>query len=601
MAGQPKAPFYLVLGVVVLGLVGFGIYRADIFAPKAPAPPGPQVKGGGGGGSNAGATQGAPASGGQTVTGETPDPHVEEPSNVGITTVQEYKFRSAERLPPITGKSDYKPLEDNTVRFALNVWAGWGPIILANDGFKPGKIWTTPDGQEFKVELVLIDNPFNMQEAFVSGDVHIGWGTLDMIPLFVDRIVGADGKPTDTRVMPRIYQQIDWSNGGDGIVVRDSIKSVANLRGKQMVLAQNSPSHYFALNMLVAGGLHPSEVKMIYTEDAFQAAAAFNDQKNIAAAVSWAPDIYNLSDIPGNRMLVTTAQANKLIADIWFARADFAKDKPGIIEGLVRGIFDGMADLKDDAKKQRCAQLMAEGYNIPPTETIKMFADAHNTNWAENYQFFMNQNNPANFEHVWRQAYTLYRQVGNISNTPVAFDQVMDFSIIEKLGKEEKYKKQRSEYDVRFAPKPTNVVVESDEIVKNTVIIHFYPNSWDLGKKIAEEVDGKTVERLYDPNVSFVLEHIAQLASQFGAARVVISGHTDASMKGQAPADLVKELSLNRANAVKEALLQKYESFDPNQFNVEGVGWDRPADPSDPDNQAKNRRVEVTIFAAEKG
>ena len=55
-----------------------------------------------------------------------------------------------------------------------------------------------------------------------------------------------------------IYQQVDWSNGGDGIVVRENIKTVADLRGKTIVLAQNSPSHYFVLNMLVDGGVQPS-------------------------------------------------------------------------------------------------------------------------------------------------------------------------------------------------------------------------------------------------------------------------------------------------------------------------------------------------------
>ena len=30
------------------------------------------------------------------------------------------------------------------------------------------------------------------------------------------------------------------------------------------------------------------------------------------------------------------------------------------------------------------------------------------------------------------------------------------------------------------------------------------------------------------------------------------------------------------------------------------MGWDRPADPNDPDNHAKNRRVEVKVFTAEK-
>ena len=29
----------------------------------------------------------------------------------------------------------------------------------------------------------------------------------------------------------RVYQQIDWSNGGDGIVVRDAVKTVSDLRG----------------------------------------------------------------------------------------------------------------------------------------------------------------------------------------------------------------------------------------------------------------------------------------------------------------------------------------------------------------------------------
>ncbi len=61
-----------------------------------------------------------------------------------------------------------------------------------------------------------------MQDAYAAGEVHIGWGTLDMVPLFVERIVGPDGTPKDSRVMPRIYQQVDWSNGGDGIVVRET-------------------------------------------------------------------------------------------------------------------------------------------------------------------------------------------------------------------------------------------------------------------------------------------------------------------------------------------------------------------------------------------
>ena len=580
MAGQPKASFYLVLAVVVAGLVAFAVYRADIFAPKAKERAAGKID---------------PGQLGQQTKAELPDT-----ASPSITTVKEYAFKPAERLPEIKGTSAYKPLEENTVQFALNVWAGWGPIILANNGFKPGMVWKTPDGKEFRVELVLIDDPAAMIAAYASGQVHIGWGTLDMVPLFVDAMVDKTGKPKDSRVMPRIYQQIDWSSGGDGIVVRESVKNVANLRDKQLVLAQNSPSQYFALNMLVAGGVQPSEVNMVYTNTAFEAAAAFAANKGIAGVVSWSPDIYNLEKVKGNRMLVTTQTANKLIADVWFARADFAKDHPGIIEGLVRGIFDAMERLKKPDQKQVCSKLMAAGYNIPAEDAMGMFNDAHNTNWAENYQFFLNQNNPTNFERIWRQSYYLYRQIGTIQNTPVRFDQVMDFSVIQKLGNEDKYKSQRDEYQIQLAPKTVGEIrAESPEILTNTVVIHFSPNDWDLHKMISRQVNGQTVEELYDPNVDNVLEGIGKLVGQFGAARMVIEGHTDSSLRGRVSTDLVKELAMSRANAVREALVKKY-NFEPTRFVVDGMGWDRPADPKSPFDHAKNRRVEIKIYPAEK-
>ena len=591
MGGGPKAPFYIALLLVVGGLVYFAMNRSDLLAPRGtrenqPASPG---------------TEGQKVTPGVTPVPTPPgDAGAEAADTTSVTTVKEYSFRPSERLPEVKGIAGYKPLADNTVRFALNVWAGWGPIILANNGFKPGKVWKTPDGKDFKVELVLIDNPVAMRDAYAVGEVHIGWATLDMVPLFMEGFVDSTGKSRDSRVMPRIYQQIDWSSGGDGIVVRENIKTVADLRGKKLVLAQNSPSHYFALNMLVSGGVQPSEVQMVFTDDAFQAAAAFNAQKDIAGAVSWAPDIYNLEKIRGNRMLVNTSTANKLIADVWFARADFAKDNPGIVEGLVRGIFDAMQELKNEDAKKRLAELMAQGYNIPATEALNMLGDAHNTNWGENAQFFINQNNPTNFERIWNQAYYLYRRIRAITHQPVPFDQVMDFSLIEKLGKEPKYASQKDEYQIKLAPATvSDIRGESDEILTNTIIIHFYPNSWDLLKKVTKEVDGKKVEELYDPRVDFVLEEVGRLVGQFGAARIIIEGHTDSSMKGQTPESVVKELSMNRANAVKEALVRKFK-LNPNQFAVDGIGWDRPADRGDPDNQAKNRRVEVRIFSAEK-
>jgi len=297
--------------------------------------------------------------------------------------------------------------------------------------------------------------------------------------------------------------------------------------------------------------------------------------------------------------LVTTSTANKLIADVWFARADFAKDNPDVLEGLARGIFDAMVDLKAQDGKQKVAKLMSTGYSIPESDALGMLGDAHSTNYAENREFFLNQNNPTNFERTWTTAYFLYKKIGAVTEQ-TAFDQVMDFSILQKLASEGKYASQKNEYDVHFAPASAGSIQgEKNEILTKTIVIHFFPNSWDLNKKVTRNTDGKDVEELYDPNVSFVVEEVGKLAGQFGAARIVIEGHSDASMKGQVPKSLVQELSTNRANSVKEALVRKFPTLQPNQFSATGIGWDRPADPSDPDNGAKNRRVEIKVYPAE--
>jgi NitT/TauT family transport system substrate-binding protein len=567
--GQPRPAFYVAVLLVVLGLVGLALWRYGAIGPKSQT--------------------------GQFSADELRKMQTgaEAADSSGITTVKEYNYVAATRLPEVKGISSYKPMADRTVRFAINVWAGWSPIILANNGFKAGKAWKTPGGKDFKLELVLIDDPIAMRDAYAAGNLHVGWATLDMLPLFLE------GLRKDSRVMPRVYQQVDWSNGGDGIVVRDAIKTMADLRGKTVVLAQNSPSHFFILNALINAGVQPAEVEFKFTQDAFQAAAAFNADKRLAGCVSWAPDIYNLEKVKGNHMLVTTSTANKLIADVWFARADFAKDNPDIMEGITRGIFDAMVELKSQEAKQKVSKLMAAGYSIPEGDALGMLGDAHSTNYAENRDFFLNQNNPTSFERTWTTAYFLYKRINAVTEqTP--FDQVMDFSIIQKLGSEPKYSTQKNEYDIQFAPASAGTVQgEKDEILTKTVVIHFFPNSWDLNKKVTRNTDGKEVEELYDPHVGFVVEEIGKLAGQYGAARIVIEGHTDASMKASVPKSLVQELSLNRANSVKESILRKFPSLQPNQFSTAGLGWDRPADSADPDNSAKNRRVEVKVYPAE--
>ncbi|MBN2511466.1 MAG: ABC transporter substrate-binding protein [Sedimentisphaerales bacterium] len=530
------------------------------------------------------------------VPGPTPGaaeaPAVEEQDLSGVTTVKEYKYVPAERLPAVKGVSQYKwDADQKVLRFSYNVWAGWLPVIAANHGVKPNDESVFFKKYGFRVEMVLMDDPVTARDAFAAGEVHTLWGTADMMVLFAPELV------RDSRISPRIVQQIDWSNGGDGIVVRNTIKSVADLRGKTIALAQNSPSEYYLTSLLLSAGMKPADIRPKYTATAFEAAAAFVADKSVDACVSWAPDIYNIPDrVAGTRILCSTAESNKLIADVYAVRADFQRDHPEVVEGLVAGIFEGMDMVKDSP--EQAAGWMAEAFGMKVEEVMGMRNDAHPTNFAENVQFFLNASNPTNFERTWQNASYVYRELGRI-NSPVPFDQIMDFSVIQKLEKAGTFAHQKDESIATFTPASYKVIQAEAPILTQTIRINFYPNSSNPYEPARDQIGTIIQGKLYDPGVDATLEQVARLAGQFDRAVVLIEGHTDSSMKGRVPVQAVKDLSLSRAEAIKQALIDKYK-FEPNKFIVQGAGWDKPADMNDPLNQVLNRRVEINVYPPEQ-
>jgi NitT/TauT family transport system substrate-binding protein len=519
-------------------------------------------------------------------------PETEAPDTTGVTTVKEYKYVPADRLPPVKGVSQYVwDTNEKILHFTYNVWAGWLPVIAANGGVKPNADSIFAKKYGFRVQMDLMDDPVAARDAFAAGKVHTLWGTADMIVLMAPELV------KDSRTAPRVVQQIDWSNGGDGIVVRSTIKSVADLRGKTITLAQNSPSEYYLNSLLLSAGMTPKDVRPKFTATAFEAAAAFVADKKVDACVSWAPDIYNIPErVAGTRILSSTQDANKLIADVYAIRADFVRDHPEVVEGLVAGIFEGMDLIKD--KPEQACKWMADAFGMKPEDIMGMRNDFHSTNFEENRQFFTNSSNPTNFERTWKGASYVYRELGRI-DAPVPFDQVMDFSFIETLKKKGTFAHQKDESVATFTPSSFRKTQAEAPILTQTIRINFFPNSANPYEPARDDFNNVVQGKLYDPNVNATLDRVAQLAGQFARAVILIEGHADSSMKGRVPVEAVLQLSRERAEAIKRALIDKFK-FDPNKFTVQGKGWDVPADSGDPNNQVLNRRVEISVFPPEQ-
>ena len=562
-------PLGLIITIVlILGLVGLGVYLVYGKKAKEEATKGEEVE---------------PAKDEEQL--------LEAPDGGSITTVREYKYIPGERLPPVKGVSNYEwDKKEKVLKFAYNVWIGWLPIVAANRGTTANEDSVFFKKHGFKVELVLIDDPVTARDAFASGNVHTLWGTMDMQVLFAPELM------RDSRTAPRITQLVDWSNGGDGIVVRKHVKSVRDLKGRTIVCAQNSPSEYFVTTLLLSSGLSPNDVKMKYTSTAFEAAAAFVADKNIDAVVSWAPDIYTIPEkLAGTKILSTTAEANKVIADVYAFRADFYRDHPEIVKGFMEGVFEGMDYAKEHSEE--VAGWMADAFGMPQEEVVAMMADAHMTNFAENAQFFLNQNNPTNFERTWKNAAIVYKELGRI-DAPVPFDKVMDFSILKEFQKKGKFAHHKDESVTTFSPQDYEKVKAESPILTQTIRINFFPNSSNLYELARDDVGVALKGKLYDPSVDATLERVARLSGQFGRCVILITGHTDSSMKGRVPYAAVKKLSTDRAESVKASLIQKYK-FDPNKFIIEGMAWDKPGDPNEPLNQALNRRTEIKVLPPE--
>src|SRR5215468_2816421 len=456
----------IVLTLLVLGVVGFGVYRwwdkiAPQTRPQNQSVDVAQVK------KDIEAAKVAPA---------------DIPLLIG-TNAATLVQRSG--IPAVTGISDYaKTMKDGkpVVEFPINIWPGWAPIIVANQGMEPNDQSVFAKKYGFYVRLSIVDDPVKARDLFAAGQSHVLWGTLDMIALFAPELI------KDSRTVPVVCQQVDWSGGGDGIVARGELRSINDFRmqngkRKKLILAQNSPSHYLIMSLLIDAGIDPGDVEFKWAADAPSAAKIFLQDSSFDAFVGWSPDIYNITDrMKSTRLVVTTSTANHLIADVWAVRNDFYRDHPDTVAGLVRGIFEGVDAVR--ANPTNAARALATAFKIPEEDCRKMIGkdggiaegDAHLTNYRENAKFFLDPFNPANFEVVWNSASTIYKSLGTIPTTvPVA--KVKASAIL--AGMADAYKEVRDLSQPTFKPDALmkmNPEAGSGQVLTKAVMISFEPN-----------------------------------------------------------------------------------------------------------------------------
>ncbi len=134
----------------------------------------------------------------------------------------------------------------------------------------------------------------------------------------------------------------DFSNGGDGVVLRDNVSSAAGLKGQALGLPTEAISLYLTHLYLVKNGMSLNDVKLINVPGEF-VSKAYIANNSLAGIVGWNP---NLDDAvaAGGKLAATSADFPENIFDCICVNKESLKNNRGAYVEFLKGWFKAVND-----------------------------------------------------------------------------------------------------------------------------------------------------------------------------------------------------------------------------------------------------------------
>lgn len=480
-------------------------------------------------------------------------------------TVASRDSEDAGILPPSNPSRDSSPgpKDSKTIVIGVNDFGGAYPGVVANDGAKAGpNSFFTKAG--INVEIRLIRGSKERLQAFDSGDVDVMLLSLDyfanLVPVYKEK--GVDIKA---------FLMADWSRGNLGIVAKPGIKSIEDLKNAKIATTRNTPTHYFLLNLLKRSNLSPTDVEkvksnLIFASKTPQAGEIFQRGEADAVAI-WEPHLSQSAVAGKGHVLVSTATATNLIADVLFARTDYLNSHEAEIQKLVHEWFAGVKACEKDTTS--AVSVIAKAFKQTDDETRGVLSKIKPTTYADNRVFFGLEREDAPFISLFDDASRVWQSEGVIkSMSPAAPSRYM--KPLEIMGKEFGSEQVVEKFAFTGGPKQATA-----PLLTKSVSVYF-PSSGDH----------------LDPNAKKVVDAFAEVVAQFGNAFVRVEGNTD----NEGPRESNVSLSKRRADALISYLVSKH-NFDSKRFVSVGNGPDKPLAPNtSPDGREQNRRTDFQII-----
>ena len=467
-----------------------------------------------------------------------------------------------------SGDSTAPAGNNECLQVGVVTWGGYAGGQYWNGGFKHSP---KSKYQGVCVDFTVMDDFDASRAAFKAGKMDLMWVTMDAFPTEA----GAFGEPV------KFLFQADWSRGGDAIVTKGDINSVADLDGKTVAVAEATPSHTFLLWMLDAAGMSPMDVQLKKFADTLKAGEAFKAGQ-VDAAVVWSPDdAACVQKVAGAKILTSTKQATHIIADGFMVKDSVFNARKAEMKALVEGWLQGAHAINTDpAAKKEAGNILAAGLGIPANEAIAAIDNVRLTTYGDNLQFFGLKSDGAGNtgESLYTKMAKVYGML-NLASNPPSYDAVVNPGFISSLsvGQETVQTAKAEEKKTFVAPTKSDETAKAVSSKPVSVTFAHGQSKFDLGAQKPRDIKG-------------VLQFIDS-AKAFPSSRIRIAGNTDST--GSAAANA--RISKLRAQSVVEFLVTK--GMDRNRFVVVGNGPSNPLCTDQTEEcMARNRRTDFQIL-----
>jgi NitT/TauT family transport system substrate-binding protein len=217
------------------------------------------------------------------------------------------------------------------VAIGISGWTGFAPIVFA----KETDIFSK-NGLDVSIKKI---PQASRHLAIASGDIQCAATTVETWIVW-----NANGVAT-TQLF-----QMDKSYGADGMVVRNNMASIKDVKGKTVAASAPGTAPYFTLAwFLKKNGLTLKDVTVVTMEPAAAAQAFIAGQND--AAMTYEPYLSAVREKPEAGKIIATTLDYPMVMDTFGCTPKFISENEAAVKALVKSYFDAIEAIKTDPKK----------------------------------------------------------------------------------------------------------------------------------------------------------------------------------------------------------------------------------------------------------